>query len=496
MDIARPDNARGDHSLQVEQLLLHIRGRVSFGEILQVHHVVRDLVARGVELLGNVEVHRAEEGRDLPKNTRLVVVDDAEARVLRALPIERGRREVDRVLDGASLEEADDLVGGHARAVVFRLFSRRAEVRDADELLVALHDLVGEVAHVLPFVAGSEDLGESGAVHNLCAREVEDGARGLHLTQDLLSDDVVGDSLDVRHVDRDEVRRGEGIGEGGHLLHLGGEAPGGVNGNLGVEADHIHAQSERRLRNHRANVAKAEHRKGLPLNLNTREELLVFLDARVDCLVVRLLLDDHVVDMVDALDDTAGGKEEAAQHQLLDRVGVGARRVEHRDAPLGHLVDGDVVRPRAAARDGADGAGDFLRLELVRAEEHRVRLIDHAGGHGAGGAGEHERGAGESAEARRADRVERLDLELGPAAAARHVGGGRFRLRHLALLRLLEEDLEQRDVVGGGGERAPHALVGGGEERARAQPRGAGEDRRRVEGQHRVEARARCRKWV
>ena len=53
----------------------------------------------------------------------------------------------------AALEELDDLVGRHVGAVVLGLSGRGTQVRDADELGVVLHELVGEVADVLALVA-------------------------------------------------------------------------------------------------------------------------------------------------------------------------------------------------------------------------------------------------------------------------------------------------------------------------------------------------------
>ena len=64
-------------------------------------------------------------------------------------------------------------------------------------------------------MAGVVDTAERGAVDNLGAREVEHVAGVLHPAEDLGVDGVVRDALDVRHVDRRVVRRGERLPSAG-----------------------------------------------------------------------------------------------------------------------------------------------------------------------------------------------------------------------------------------------------------------------------------------
>ena len=57
-------------------------------------------------------------------------------------------------------------------------------------------------------------------------------------------------------------------------------------------------------------------------------------------------------------DDVARRHQHRGQHQLLDRVRVRARRVEHRRAALAHLGDRNVVRARARAPDRLDAGAE------------------------------------------------------------------------------------------------------------------------------------------
>jgi hypothetical protein len=82
---------------------------------------------------------------------------------------------------------------------------------------------------------------------------------------------------------------------------------------------------------------------------------------------------DLVLGVLDAADDVARGEEQAAQHELLDRVRVRARRVEHRDAARRHLLDRDVVGAGAAAGNSTHARADLVRLQLVRAPAPAVQ---------------------------------------------------------------------------------------------------------------------------
>ena len=63
--------------------------------------------------------------------------------------------------------------------------------------------------------------------------------------------------------------------------------------------------------------------------------------------------------------------QHAGQHQLLDRVGVGARRVEHRHAARAHRRHRDVVGAGAGAADGLH-AGRDRPCACMSAERTRI----------------------------------------------------------------------------------------------------------------------------
>ena len=168
-----------------------------------------------------------------------------------------------------------------------------------------------------------------------------------------------------------------------------------------------------------------------------------------------------------ALDDASGGQQQRADDELLDGVGIGAGRVEHRDAQLRHLGDGDVVGSRTAAHDAAHGGRHLLRLEGVRAQHdghgRRGQLVELAGDSVLAGR--------EALEPDGADGVECLDGEGGAGVASIRFSGGGGGSRGLLCLRLAllghgQGLLEQCDLVVvligqhlGGGKRYAAAAV-------------------------------------
>lgn len=91
--------------------------------VVQVDDIVGDGVARSVDLLRDVETLAAEESGDLSEDAGHVLVDDANSREALAGSLNGGGREVNRVADRASLEEVNDLLSSHPRAIVLGLLS-------------------------------------------------------------------------------------------------------------------------------------------------------------------------------------------------------------------------------------------------------------------------------------------------------------------------------------------------------------------------------------
>src|SRR5262249_3085325 len=76
------------------------------------------------------------------------------------------------------------------------------------------------------------------------------------------------------------------------------------------------------------------------------------------------------------LADVTRGEKQARQDQLLDGVCVRARRVEHWDAALAEICDGNVVHTGTGTAHGTHGGRNGRAVHVGRADENGIRLID------------------------------------------------------------------------------------------------------------------------
>ena len=72
----------------------------------------------------------------------------------------------------------------------------------------------------------------------------------------------------------------------------------------------------------------------------------------------------------------AGGQQQRAHNQFLDRVCVCARGVEYHDALFRAAVERDVVHARARARDALEVFRELHVVQLGRADEDRVIVLE------------------------------------------------------------------------------------------------------------------------
>ncbi len=173
---------------------------------------------------------------------------------------------------------------------------------------------------------------DAARAHQLEARLVHQAARGV----------------DQRHVHGDHVAAREQVVEAQRLLDARRQLPGALHRDLRIVAEHLHAQAERRVGHLDADRAEADDAERAARQLVADELLLALLDRLLDGVVVAL----ESAHVAPRLADVARRQEQPRQHQFLDRVGVGARRVEHRHAAATQLRDRHVVgaRTRRAPR--------------------------------------------------------------------------------------------------------------------------------------------------
>src|SRR5256885_16942578 len=98
-----------------------------------------------------------------------------------------------------------------------------------------------------------------------------------------------------------------------------------------------------------ADLAEADHTERVSGQLETRKGLLAALHRLVDVAAAAV----QTLHKLKGRAEVARRDQHPGEHQLLHRVGVRARRVEHRDAALRERRHGDVVDSGARAPYGA-----------------------------------------------------------------------------------------------------------------------------------------------
>src|SRR5256885_6718962 len=94
-----------------------------------------------------------------------------------------------------------------------------------------------------------------------------------------------------------------------------------------------------------ADLAEADHTERVSGQLETRKGLLAALHRLVDVAAAAV----QTLHELEGRAEIARRDQHPGEHQFLYRVGVGARRIEHRDAALGERWHGDIVDPSARA---------------------------------------------------------------------------------------------------------------------------------------------------
>ena len=223
-----------------------------------------------------------------------------------------------------------------------------------------------EVAHIAAQAASFQRFQHGAVGHHAFAAEVQQHGSRPHQADIAFVDQVAG-GLEQGHVQGHEVRMLEHLVHAAGTPHLRGQAPGGVDRDLGVEAQHLHAQADGGFGHQAADLAQADDAQGLALQFVACKLLLAVFDCPFQ--VGR----GHVQPghELQRRRQVARGQQHAGQHQFLHRVGIRARCVEHRHAARAHRLDRDVVGARTGAADGAHAVGDRHAVQVGAAHQHR-----------------------------------------------------------------------------------------------------------------------------
>ena len=269
-------------------------------------------------------------------------------------------------------EKVHELIGGHHGTVLFGFRCAGAEVRHGDHIRSAEQGGDGEIGDKTVELAAVEGGDHCRGVDDLLAGKVEQHGARLEAAQ----------GVRIDHVARGRQRRdmqGHIVGarqqalQAVHFLDAAGQPPGGFHGQRGVVTDHLHAQFQRHVGDDGADRPEADHAQGAALDLAAGKAALFLLQQGGHGGILGDV--GQPLYVVHAGEDVARGQQHAGEHQLLDRIGVGARGVEHHHAARAVFGDRDVVDARPGTGDAEQGVGDRLAVELVAAQDVALRSL-------------------------------------------------------------------------------------------------------------------------
>ena len=204
----------------------------------------------------------------------------------------------------------------------------------------------GKVGHVGGDLAAFQRVQDGRVVHQLAPGVVQHLDAVLAQGQGLGVDGVPGGGQ-VGHVDGQVVAQGQHIVQVDAVVDPAAQVPGGVDGDVGVVAVHLHAQGQGAVGHAGADGPQADDAQGLAGDLVAHKLLFALFHVLFQAGVPGQALHPgrrgrHV----------AAAGDQHAHHQLGHGVGVGAGGVKDHDALLAAPFQGDVVDPRAGPGDG------------------------------------------------------------------------------------------------------------------------------------------------
>ena len=140
-----------------------------------------------------------------------------------------------------------------------------------------------------------------------------------------------------------------------------------------VVAEHVHAELDRGVGDQAADLAEADDAERVAGELEAGEGLLAVLDR-----ACRRRRDrrSRPCDEAQRRREVARGEQHAGEHEFLDGVGVGARRVETGTPRALSAATGMLLVPAPARPIACTLAGMSMRVHVGRAHQDRVRVGD------------------------------------------------------------------------------------------------------------------------
>ena len=238
---------------------------------------------------------------------------------------------------------------------------QRNDVIHTDDLLVR------EVRDILADAAGGNGGKHGVVIHDLGARLVDDAHAVLHLGKCLGIEHMVR-RIRIWDIDADIIRFGIDAIEIHLVLDIARQTPCGIHGQIRIIPADGHTERNSSVCDQRADRAEADHPKRLAHKLGASKLRFALFNERGDVLAPAV----EPLDPVNAAEHIARREYERAEDLLLDRLGVCAGRVEHDDAAAAAILERDVVRAGAGARDGDQARLKGIAVQVGRAQDQAI----------------------------------------------------------------------------------------------------------------------------
>ena len=176
----------------------------------------------------------------------------------------------------------------------------------------------------------------------------------------------------IRDIDADIIRFGIDAIEIHLVLDIARQTPCGIHGQIRIIPADGHTERNSGVCDQRADRAEADHPKRLAHKLGACKLRFALFNERGDVLAPPV----EPLDPVDAAEHITRREHEQAEDLLLDRLSVRAGRVEDNDAAAAALIERDIVRAGAGARDGDQARLERIVMQVCRAQDQAVRIGD------------------------------------------------------------------------------------------------------------------------
>ena len=257
----------------------------------------------------------------------------------------RNVRIVDTVLNVTVTQVLVKLNGSHYRTVVLGLLGRSTKVRNCHDTGNTNNLLGREVGYVGSNLARFQCDLQIVSLDEVGTREVDDANALLHNGERFSIDHALG--LGGRgHVKRYVIGYLEYVLIGSSLYNVMINVPCGINAQIRVTSNDLHAERHSGIGNQTADRAKTDDAKGLSCDLTACELGLACLNGLGNALGSR-----KRIRPLNTANHVARCEHQRANGKLLNTVCVGTGGIEYHNSLLRTTVNGNIVHTRTCTGD-------------------------------------------------------------------------------------------------------------------------------------------------